>query len=486
MSGDRKLRKRKLTCWISLDDGGHQLGIERAVELDLDVAELGVVVHGRERLLLGVHQDLGGAGVGAGAVHEAGHEHPRPHGLTGVPLALEIEELVGIVGEVAHGGHAGREVQEPVIFPEVGVHVPQAGEDRLALGVHHLRPRRHRHVAVLAHGLDAVAGDHDGGARPDGPGLGIEEPRVLEDERALGPAGQLAGELLQPLARGRVLDLRQLGDGALPAVEIERGPAADGSEKALLLVEPDETGSEAEPGDGVEIDRPGLASGLDLGRGDLLDVGLARGEHRQPVAGRGQQGAGEHLRLLRRPVQAEIEGGAARCPVLVLRSVLPDEVAVLALEPLLDGALPVVVPRGLDEDGDPLGVEPHPRRSLRSPASVVELEGVNPRAVGLDARDGLPGSVAREQEGIPRLLSESRSRGDESGEDEDGKLRHGYPQAQKGPGGIYAETAAELRYLPTPPMASRSRSSGISPVLVTGTVTAPSTGTSNRKSASRA
>ena len=48
------------------------------------------------------------------------------------------EERVGVVGEIADGGDSGGEVEQAVVIADVGVHVPEAGEEGFAGGVDQL------------------------------------------------------------------------------------------------------------------------------------------------------------------------------------------------------------------------------------------------------------------------------------------------------------------------------------------------------------
>jgi len=106
------------------------------------------MVDGGARLRRAVDQHLGRAGEGARTVDDAGQHHPRPERLAGVPLVLEVEQVVGVVAEVAAGGHAGREIEQAVAVAQVLVHVPEAGEEHAAVGLDDLgagrppRPRR--------------------------------------------------------------------------------------------------------------------------------------------------------------------------------------------------------------------------------------------------------------------------------------------------------------------------------------------------------
>ena len=103
-----------------------QFRLDRAVDLDTVIAVLRVVVDRRAGFRFGVDEHLGRTGVRTAAVHEAPHGNARADLGAAVEIALHLLQRVVVVGEIAHGGDAGGQVQQAVIRRDVHVHVPQA------------------------------------------------------------------------------------------------------------------------------------------------------------------------------------------------------------------------------------------------------------------------------------------------------------------------------------------------------------------------
>src|SRR5208282_5059600 len=124
-----------------VDDRGHEFGLDRAVDFDLHVAEAFVVVYGGASFGFGRDQDFGGSVVGVGAVDDSGQDDAGADFFSVDDALAAGEERVGVVGEVAYGGDSGGQIEEAVVIADVGVHVPEAGEQGFAGGVDDLRPR---------------------------------------------------------------------------------------------------------------------------------------------------------------------------------------------------------------------------------------------------------------------------------------------------------------------------------------------------------
>src|SRR4029077_17564640 len=118
-----------------LGDLGDKFGLYGAIDLDLDVAQLGVAVDVVFGFLFGVGKDLGGALEGAAAVDKSGFQHAGTDLGAVVEALLHGAEHVDVIGHVADAGDAGSHVQQAVIGPEVDVHVPEAGHQSFAGGV---------------------------------------------------------------------------------------------------------------------------------------------------------------------------------------------------------------------------------------------------------------------------------------------------------------------------------------------------------------
>ena len=118
-----------------VDDGGDERGLDRAVDLDLHVAEALVIVDGGAGFGFGGDQNFGRAVIRRRAVDDSG-EHDAGADFFSVVDALAAgEQRVGIVGQIADGGDSGGEIEQAVVIADVGVHVPEAGEQGFAGGV---------------------------------------------------------------------------------------------------------------------------------------------------------------------------------------------------------------------------------------------------------------------------------------------------------------------------------------------------------------
>ncbi len=394
----------------------HQLRFDGAVDLELDVAVTGVGLHRGLRLPGGVHLVLDRRAVRAGAVDDAGQDHPGPDGGTVVEALLHGEQRVHLVAHVAHRGDAVGDVEEAVGPAQVDVHVPQPGQDGLAVEGDHLGAVGHGGLAVGADGGDAVALDHHRAVGEEDGVLGVEERGPGEDEGAGGAVAKARGERGRAIRFGGVLGREQRGDGVLPPLGNGGEPVADRGEEAAVGVEPHPDRREVEACDGDLRDRAVLAAGGDLGLADLLEGGLALRQQREGVARGAEQRGGQQTRVEGRGVEGKVErragnGAAARVP-----GGLPRRPAAGALERLRDGRLHVVVAAGLDADGSPVGTEGDGRVEARPPAAVRVLEV---HAVG----------------GGPRLLHRQRAgvgAAEDHGEDRRGWRRGGLRGAGRG------------------------------------------------------
>jgi hypothetical protein len=121
-------------------DHRHQLPLDRAVDLDLDVAAARVIVDGRARLGFVVHLVLDRPAEGPAAVHEARENDARPDRRPVVEPLLDPGQDVGIVAEIADRRDAVDDVEQAVPGRKMHVHVPEARKQGLSRGVDDLRP----------------------------------------------------------------------------------------------------------------------------------------------------------------------------------------------------------------------------------------------------------------------------------------------------------------------------------------------------------
>ena len=173
-----------------VDDGGDEGRLDGAVDFDLHVAETFVVVDGGSGFGFGGDENFGGTLVGPGAVDDAGEDDASADLLALGNALAAGEERVGVIGEIADGGDSGGEVEEAVVIADVGVHVPEAGEEGFAASVDYLgaggvRGRRAEASSLrIKNFKDARARNDDGLIVNDFSRFGVENVGVSEDELA--------------------------------------------------------------------------------------------------------------------------------------------------------------------------------------------------------------------------------------------------------------------------------------------------------------
>ncbi len=176
-----------------VDDDRDELGLDRAVDFDLRVAEFFVVVDGGAGFGFGGDEDFGGSVKGVGAVDDSGEDDAGADFFSVGDALAAGEERVGVVGEIADGGDSGGEVEEAVVVADVGVHIPEAGEEGFVGGVDDLDAGRQWSRDVVDFDrANPVAGDEDRAIVQDLAGFGIEEIRVVE-EKAGGMVSEFGG-----------------------------------------------------------------------------------------------------------------------------------------------------------------------------------------------------------------------------------------------------------------------------------------------------
>ena len=288
-----------------LGEGRHQLGLQRAVQLDLHHSQRGVLVDPFAPGLFIVHQHLGRSLVWAGPIHEARHDDARADLGAFVDALLAGEQLVDIIGQVSHGRHARGEVEQAVVLGDVRVHVPEAWDERLSRSLDHLESRRWRGGRPYAD--DAAPVDHHILVRDHAAALRVEQVGIVDHELAARPVRQPLRLIARALLIRVLLHLDQLGHRRFPALADHRLPGAAGREVFALRVQPDVGGREAETGHRIE--RHGLRSVSGLGHevAHLGDPGLSIGQ--QGDATSAIQGcAREQRKFDRRSVHRGVEG----------------------------------------------------------------------------------------------------------------------------------------------------------------------------------
>ena len=136
---------------------------EEVVQLDLFETEVVVSPHDGASLLRRRGIDRSER-VGTAAVHQAGYKRSRPEGAVCSDCVAKGDDEVQIISHVSHGRHARGEVHgSPLHLHDVGVHIPQAGHDRLSSHVNPARAARHGRRCARTRRDDPSTGDDDSG-----------------------------------------------------------------------------------------------------------------------------------------------------------------------------------------------------------------------------------------------------------------------------------------------------------------------------------
>jgi hypothetical protein len=106
----------------TLGDGRHPARIDRAVKLDLHVAESCEIVDLGERFLDAA--DRVAVGVGPDLVNHRAAPGARPDDLAGIKLFDLLHQALVHASEVPYAGYAAGDVQHAVIEAVVAVHIP--------------------------------------------------------------------------------------------------------------------------------------------------------------------------------------------------------------------------------------------------------------------------------------------------------------------------------------------------------------------------
>src|SRR6266853_3142119 len=173
-----------------VDDGRHEFGLHRTIYFDLHVAEAFVVVDGGAGLGFGGHQNFGWTLVRSGSIDDSGNDDAGADFFSVGNALAAGQERVGVVGQVADGGDSGSEVGEAVVIGDVGVHVPEAGEEGFARGGDDERRRLlGRDLQGWSYIAAALAGKEHLLVGDDFPGVGVEDIGVVEEYSAAGVMG---------------------------------------------------------------------------------------------------------------------------------------------------------------------------------------------------------------------------------------------------------------------------------------------------------
>ena len=126
-----------------LDDSREQGRIERAVDLGLDVSQVGITIDSRVGLLLRGDENAGGGLHGIAAVDHSRLRNARADGGSVRPLLLHQREVLDVVAHVADGGDSAGDVHDSIRRVRMDVHVIEAGQERFAAAIDVLSVLRH-------------------------------------------------------------------------------------------------------------------------------------------------------------------------------------------------------------------------------------------------------------------------------------------------------------------------------------------------------
>ena len=206
-----------------VDDRRHQSGLYRAVNLDLDVAQAHVVIYSGARFLFRGDQHLGGSLVRPAAINDSGQNDARADLLAFLNALAAGQQQVGIVTQVAHRRDAGGKIQQTIVLSNVGVHVPETGQQGLTRPVDHLRSRRRGYLLGWSHIADAIADNHNTSVFKNLRRLSIEDVDMCEHDAVRRGMSQLAGEFSGSAIGGFILRGLQGLDTGLPRFRHHRG-----------------------------------------------------------------------------------------------------------------------------------------------------------------------------------------------------------------------------------------------------------------------
>src|SRR5262245_8341036 len=183
----------------------------------------------------------------------------------------QVRQDVNVIRQVPHRRYARGDVQRPLRFEEVRVHVPEAGQYALTRGVYHLGPAGNLKPRGRPDGVDPTAGSDNRVVPVHGAMLGVEDVCSADHPAGTEAPGQSAGHLFRPDRRRPLLRFEEQRSDLLPAFEDQGAPSRNLGEELAILVEPNAEGLQAEPIDFIARDLPRLSTGSNLELVSFLD-----------------------------------------------------------------------------------------------------------------------------------------------------------------------------------------------------------------------
>ena len=234
-------------------------GVHAVVNFDLPVAARPVPAHRVDRGLLAVDHDAVVVAELALPFDEAGSDDVRPADFTGLRSREEPVEHLVVVPHVADRGDSVHELEQRGVPPHVTVHLEEPSDQRSSGAVDGDLSRRRRALRRLD-GDDLAPPHEDGREGRQRLGLRIEDPDVLDANRASVPVGYLLLDLDQ--ARGRPVGGRLPEPNLLPLVPFANDDEvrADVREEVAVPVDEQRLRRQIDPREIVprDLERPRL------------------------------------------------------------------------------------------------------------------------------------------------------------------------------------------------------------------------------------
>ncbi len=226
----------------SLGRHRHQFRLQGAVQFDLDVAPIGIVVHVLDNFFRRAGEHFRGPCHRPGAVDETSHGDTRSDKLTAVETLSPGQQFVRVASKVPNACDPTAKVKESgPILPQVDVHIPEAREEALAACIDDLGTSGDSNGTIRPHGLDAVAADEHACSGTHGLRRGIEQVRVAEEQRRrrTTPQGLCRSDFVRPERFPLLTD--QCRGGLLETFAHGARPTGSGEEQLALRVQPNRT-----------------------------------------------------------------------------------------------------------------------------------------------------------------------------------------------------------------------------------------------------
>ncbi len=114
-----------------LHDDWNEFGLQGAINLDLNVAKIGILVDGCLGLLRRIRVQTRRRLEGSTPINETRFPDARTYRSSVIPLELEMVQLLGVVSHIANAGYSARNIQQAIHRLDVSMHIKEAGQQSL-------------------------------------------------------------------------------------------------------------------------------------------------------------------------------------------------------------------------------------------------------------------------------------------------------------------------------------------------------------------